>query len=156
MWTHSETTLFAKRQHFLLHMSYSWLPGREACIWAAFLNKVSRNCPFLGSTLATALGREDNKWTTWTLIICGPVCGPCYFSTSFLTGNDRLHVKGIQKPGIRFCCPETCSESDFPKSLTCHNILELPKYSTMEKVKEALQIVINSNKGFISATVTGW
>ncbi|XP_010858470.1 PREDICTED: probable E3 ubiquitin-protein ligase HERC6 isoform X2 [Bison bison bison] len=73
----------------------------------------------------------------------------------FLTGNDRLHVKGIQKPGIRFRCPETCSESDFPKSLTCHNILELPKYSTMKKVKEALQRAINSNKGFISATVTG-
>ncbi|DAA28788.1 TPA: hect domain and RLD 6-like isoform 1 [Bos taurus] len=73
----------------------------------------------------------------------------------FLTGNDRLHVKGIQKPGIRFRCPETCSESDFPKSLTCHNILELPEYSTMKKVKEALQRAINSNKGFISATVTG-
>ncbi|XP_070647001.1 probable E3 ubiquitin-protein ligase HERC6 isoform X3 [Bos indicus] len=73
----------------------------------------------------------------------------------FLTGNDRLHVKGIQKPGIRFRCPETCSESDFPKSLTCHNILELPEYSTMKKVKEALRRAINSNKGFISATVTG-
>uniref|UniRef100_A0A8C2P7V3 HECT domain-containing protein n=1 Tax=Capra hircus TaxID=9925 RepID=A0A8C2P7V3_CAPHI len=73
----------------------------------------------------------------------------------FLTGNDRLHVKGIQKPGIWFRCPETFSERDFPRSLTCHNILELPKYSTMKKMKEALQIAINSNKGFISHTVTG-
>ncbi|XP_043726684.1 probable E3 ubiquitin-protein ligase HERC6 isoform X1 [Cervus elaphus] len=73
----------------------------------------------------------------------------------FLTGNDRLHVKGIQKTGIRFRCPETFSERDFPRSLTCHNILELPKYSTMEKMKEALQIAIKSNKGFISPTVIG-
>ncbi|KAG5207532.1 hypothetical protein JEQ12_017296 [Ovis aries] len=73
----------------------------------------------------------------------------------FLTGNDRLHVKGIQKTGIWFRCPETFSERDFPRSLTCHNILELPKYSTMKKMKKALQIAINSNKGFISHTVTG-
>ncbi|OWK06888.1 HERC6, partial [Cervus elaphus hippelaphus] len=73
----------------------------------------------------------------------------------FLTGNDRLHVKGIEKTGIRFRCPETFSERDFPRSLTCHNILELPKYSTMEKMKEALQIAIKSNKGFISPTVIG-
>lgn len=73
----------------------------------------------------------------------------------FLTGNDRLHVKGIRKTGIWFRCPETFSERDFPRSLTCHNILELPKYSTMKKMKKALQIAINSNKGFISHTVTG-
>ncbi|XP_057584376.1 probable E3 ubiquitin-protein ligase HERC6 [Hippopotamus amphibius kiboko] len=68
----------------------------------------------------------------------------------FLTGNERLHVKGIQKMGIFFRCPETFTEQDFPRALTCHNILDLPKYSSMERMEEALQVVINSNKGFIT------
>ncbi|KAJ8781763.1 hypothetical protein J1605_010747 [Eschrichtius robustus] len=72
----------------------------------------------------------------------------------FLTGNERLHVKGVRKVGILFRCPETFSERDFSRSLTCHNILDLPKYSTMERMEEALQVAINSNKGFISPTVT--
>ncbi|XP_059970992.1 probable E3 ubiquitin-protein ligase HERC6 [Mesoplodon densirostris] len=72
----------------------------------------------------------------------------------FLTGNERLHVKGIRKVGILFHCPETFSERDFSRSLMCHNILDLPKYSTMERMEDALQVAINSNKGFMSPTAT--
>ncbi|XP_035304437.1 probable E3 ubiquitin-protein ligase HERC6 isoform X7 [Cricetulus griseus] len=68
----------------------------------------------------------------------------------FLTGSDRLHVKGLQYEGIRFRCPQTLTEDDNPRSLTCHSILDLPKYSTMERMEEALQVAINSNKGFVS------
>lgn len=68
----------------------------------------------------------------------------------FLTGCDRLRVKGLQNEGIRFRCPEVFSEKDNPRSLTCHSILDLPKYSTMRRMKEALQVAINNNKGFIS------
>ncbi|XP_030879668.1 probable E3 ubiquitin-protein ligase HERC6 isoform X3 [Leptonychotes weddellii] len=68
----------------------------------------------------------------------------------FLSGNDRLRVSGKQEIGILFRCPETFSETDYPRALTCHNILDLPKYSTMEKVEEALQVAINSNRGFVS------
>ncbi|XP_003924053.2 putative E3 ubiquitin-protein ligase HERC6 [Saimiri boliviensis] len=68
----------------------------------------------------------------------------------FLTGRDRLHVRGIQEIGIVFRCPETFSESDHPRSITCHNILDLPKYSTMERMEEALQVAINNNRGFVS------
>ncbi|XP_012502624.1 PREDICTED: probable E3 ubiquitin-protein ligase HERC6 isoform X2 [Propithecus coquereli] len=67
----------------------------------------------------------------------------------FLTGCDRMHVKGLQEMGIIFRCPETFSERDFPRSLTCHNILDLPKYSTMERMEEALQVAINNNRGFV-------
>ncbi|XP_020956424.1 probable E3 ubiquitin-protein ligase HERC6 isoform X7 [Sus scrofa] len=73
----------------------------------------------------------------------------------FLTGNDRLHVRGVQKMGILFRCPETLSERDNPRPLTCHNILDLPKYSTMERMEEALQVAINNHKGFTSPRVTG-
>ncbi|XP_036038711.1 probable E3 ubiquitin-protein ligase HERC6 isoform X2 [Onychomys torridus] len=68
----------------------------------------------------------------------------------FLTGRDRLHVKGLQYDGIKFRCPQTLSEKDNPRSLTCHNILDLPKYSTMKRMKEALQVAINNNQGFVS------
>nr|XP_035978617.1 probable E3 ubiquitin-protein ligase HERC6 isoform X2 [Halichoerus grypus] len=68
----------------------------------------------------------------------------------FLRGNDRLPVRGKQEIGIVFRCPETFSETDYPRALTCHNILDLPKYSTMEKVEEALQVAINSHRGFVS------
>ncbi|KAM5282616.1 putative E3 ubiquitin-protein ligase HERC6 isoform 2-T2 [Hipposideros larvatus] len=70
----------------------------------------------------------------------------------FLTGNYRQPVRGLQEMGIIFRCPETFSEKDCPRSLVCHNILDLPKYSTMERVEEALQVAINSNRGFISET----
>ncbi|XP_022367929.1 probable E3 ubiquitin-protein ligase HERC6 isoform X3 [Enhydra lutris kenyoni] len=72
----------------------------------------------------------------------------------FLRGNDRLPVRGKQEMGIIFRCPETFRETDYPRALTCHNILDLPKYSTMEKVEEALQVAINSNRGFASVQVT--
>ncbi|XP_012973177.1 probable E3 ubiquitin-protein ligase HERC6 isoform X2 [Mesocricetus auratus] len=68
----------------------------------------------------------------------------------FLTGSDRLHVKDLQYEGIIFRCPQTFTEKDNPRSLTCHKILDLPKYSTMKRMKEALQVAINSNKGFVS------
>ncbi|XP_038176815.1 probable E3 ubiquitin-protein ligase HERC6 isoform X2 [Arvicola amphibius] len=70
----------------------------------------------------------------------------------FLTGCDRFHIEGLQFHGIRFRCPQTFSEEDNPRSLTCHSILDLPKYSTMERMKEALQVIINNNKGFASWT----
>ncbi|XP_019320182.2 probable E3 ubiquitin-protein ligase HERC6 isoform X1 [Panthera pardus] len=72
----------------------------------------------------------------------------------FLKGNDRLHARGKQEMGILFRCPKTFSERDNPRALTCHNILDLPKYSTMERVEEALQVAINSNKGFASLQIT--
>uniref|UniRef100_A0A2K5WZ56 HECT and RLD domain containing E3 ubiquitin protein ligase family member 6 n=1 Tax=Macaca fascicularis TaxID=9541 RepID=A0A2K5WZ56_MACFA len=72
----------------------------------------------------------------------------------FLTGRDRLHARGIQKMEIVFRCPETFSERDHPTSITCHHILYLPKYSTMERMEEALQVAINNNRGFVSPMLT--
>ncbi|XP_054543881.1 probable E3 ubiquitin-protein ligase HERC6 [Talpa occidentalis] len=66
----------------------------------------------------------------------------------FLTGNDRLHVRGLKQMGIKFRCPDNLSEEDDPRTLTCHNILDLPKYSTMKKVKKALRDTISNNRGF--------
>ncbi|XP_070265202.1 E3 ISG15--protein ligase HERC5-like isoform X1 [Myotis yumanensis] len=66
----------------------------------------------------------------------------------FLTGTDRIQVKGLKSMKITFCCPENVNEKDPIRALTCFSLLYLPKYSTMERVEEALQVAINSNRGF--------
>ncbi|MBZ3878827.1 putative E3 ubiquitin-protein ligase HERC6 [Sciurus carolinensis] len=72
----------------------------------------------------------------------------------FLTGRDRMHVRGIQDIGIIFRCPESFSENDLPRSVTCYSILDLPKYSTMERMEDALQVAINNSRGFVSPMAT--
>nr|XP_015106001.1 E3 ISG15--protein ligase HERC5 isoform X1 [Vicugna pacos] len=66
----------------------------------------------------------------------------------FLTGTDRIQVKGLQNMKITFCCPENLNERDPIRAQTCFSVLYLPKYSTMERVEEALQVAINNNRGF--------
>ncbi|XP_057584375.1 E3 ISG15--protein ligase HERC5 isoform X2 [Hippopotamus amphibius kiboko] len=66
----------------------------------------------------------------------------------FLTGTDRIQVKGLKNMKITFCCPENLNEKDPLRAQTCFSVLFLPKYSTMERVEEALQAAINSNRGF--------
>ncbi|XP_068831531.1 E3 ISG15--protein ligase HERC5 isoform X3 [Capricornis sumatraensis] len=66
----------------------------------------------------------------------------------FLTGTDRIQVKGVKNMKITFCCPETSNEKDPIRAQTCFSVLYLPKYSTMERVEEALQMAINNNRGF--------
>ncbi|XP_037385436.1 E3 ISG15--protein ligase HERC5 isoform X1 [Talpa occidentalis] len=66
----------------------------------------------------------------------------------FLTGTDRIQVKGLKNMKITFCCPENLNEKDPIRAQTCFSVLYLPKYSTMERVEEALQVAINNSRGF--------
>lgn len=66
----------------------------------------------------------------------------------FLTGTDRIQVKRLKSMKITFCCPENLNEKDPIRAKTCFRVLYLPKYSTMERVEEALQVAINNNTGF--------
>lgn len=66
----------------------------------------------------------------------------------FLTGTDRIQVKGLKNMKITFCCPENMNEKDPIRAQTCISVLYLPKYSTMERVEEALQVAINNSRGF--------
>ncbi|XP_014643409.1 PREDICTED: probable E3 ubiquitin-protein ligase HERC6 [Ceratotherium simum simum] len=66
----------------------------------------------------------------------------------FLTGTDRIQVKGLKNMKITFCCPANLNEKDPIRAQTCCSVLYLPKYSTMERVEEALQVAINSSRGF--------
>ncbi|KAM9086669.1 E3 ISG15--protein ligase HERC5-like isoform 1-T1 [Megaptera novaeangliae] len=67
---------------------------------------------------------------------------------AFLTGTDRIQVKGLKNMKITFRCPEYLNEKDPMRAQTCFSVLYLPKYSTMERVEEALQVAINSSRGF--------
>ncbi|XP_006143351.2 E3 ISG15--protein ligase HERC5 [Tupaia chinensis] len=66
----------------------------------------------------------------------------------FLTGTDRIQIKDVKDMKITFCCPAHLNERDPIRAQTCFSILYLPKYSTMERVEEALQAAINNNRGF--------
>ncbi|CAD7693216.1 unnamed protein product [Nyctereutes procyonoides] len=66
----------------------------------------------------------------------------------FLTGTDRIQVKGLKNMKITFCCLENVNEKDPIRAQTCISVLYLPKYSTMERVEEALQVAINNSRGF--------
>ncbi|KAM6177235.1 LOW QUALITY PROTEIN: E3 ISG15--protein ligase HERC5 [Erethizon dorsatum] len=66
----------------------------------------------------------------------------------FLTGTDRLQIKDWKTMKITFCCPENLNEEDPMRAQMCFRILYLPKYSTMERVEEALQVAINNSRGF--------
>nr|XP_002745648.3 E3 ISG15--protein ligase HERC5 [Callithrix jacchus] len=66
----------------------------------------------------------------------------------FLTGTDRIQIKDLKNMKITFCCPENWNEREPMRALTCFSVLFLPKYSTMERVEEALQVAINNNRGF--------
>ncbi|XP_022438017.1 E3 ISG15--protein ligase HERC5 isoform X3 [Delphinapterus leucas] len=67
---------------------------------------------------------------------------------AFLTGTDRIQLIGLKNMKITFRCPEDLNEKDPIRAQTCFSVLYLPKYSTMERVEEALQVAINSNRGF--------
>ncbi|XP_042638346.1 E3 ISG15--protein ligase HERC5 [Orycteropus afer afer] len=66
----------------------------------------------------------------------------------FLTGTDRLQFKELKNMKITFCCPENWNEKDPIRVQTCVSVLFLPKYSTMERVEEALQVAVNNDRGF--------
>ncbi|XP_058523035.1 E3 ISG15--protein ligase HERC5 isoform X1 [Ochotona princeps] len=66
----------------------------------------------------------------------------------FLTGTDRTQIKNLKNVQITFLCPEHLNEKDPMQAQTSFCFLYLPKYSTMERVEEALQFAISNNRGF--------
>ncbi|KAM6220950.1 E3 ISG15--protein ligase HERC5 [Rhynchocyon petersi] len=66
----------------------------------------------------------------------------------FLTGSDRLPIKGLRNMKITFYCPEIFNENTPMRAQTCFSTLILPKYSTMGRMEEALQLAIKHERGF--------
>ena len=67
---------------------------------------------------------------------------------SFVTGSDRVPLKGLAK--LTFIVQQHGRESldRLPTALTCFNRLLLPPYETREILKERLIVAIENGKGF--------
>ncbi|XP_023201017.1 probable E3 ubiquitin-protein ligase HERC4 [Xiphophorus maculatus] len=69
----------------------------------------------------------------------------------FLTGFRKVPVLGMDQIRMTIRIKQIQSGLDdeqFPESLTCHSILELPMYSTKEIMRERLTEALESNRGF--------
>ncbi|XP_074084239.1 putative E3 ubiquitin-protein ligase HERC6 isoform X2 [Macrotis lagotis] len=66
----------------------------------------------------------------------------------FLTGSDRFQAQCKKNVGIRFSYLEYLKEEYLPLVRSCDHVLFLPRYSTMERMEEALHMAIKNNKGF--------
>ncbi|CAG5134325.1 unnamed protein product, partial [Candidula unifasciata] len=65
----------------------------------------------------------------------------------FTTGTDRVPVGGLSK--LKMIIARNGPDSDrLPTSHTCFNVLLLPEYATVDKLKDRLLKAINYSKGF--------
>ena len=66
---------------------------------------------------------------------------------SFVTGNDRVPLKGLSN--VTFQIIKQGEDSDkLPTAFTCFNKLMLPEYSSKEKLRDRLFLAIQNSKGF--------
>ena len=65
----------------------------------------------------------------------------------FLTGTDRIPICGMKRVKI-FIQSTNGGDAYFPVAHTCFNLLDLPKYSNRDILKEKLLTAIEHNQGF--------
>ncbi|KAI2658144.1 putative E3 ubiquitin-protein ligase HERC4 [Labeo rohita] len=65
----------------------------------------------------------------------------------FLTGSDRIPILGMKSLAL-VIQPTGGGEQYFPVAHTCFNLLDLPKYTSKETLKEKLLHAIEHNQGF--------
>ncbi|ORX67806.1 HECT-domain-containing protein [Linderina pennispora] len=65
----------------------------------------------------------------------------------FATSSDRVPIGGLSK--LHFVIAKNGGDSDrLPTSHTCFNVLLLPEYKTVEKLRERLLTAIHNSEGF--------
>jgi len=65
----------------------------------------------------------------------------------FATGSDRSPIGGLKN--LRFVITRHGDDSDrLPQAHTCFNVLLLPEYCTLEKLRDRLVLAINNSTGF--------
>nr|CAH8850177.1 unnamed protein product [Trichobilharzia regenti] len=65
----------------------------------------------------------------------------------FSTGSDRVPVGGMSK--MKFTIARQGADTNrLPSAHTCFNILLLPEYQSLEKLKQSLLLAITHCKGF--------
>lgn len=71
----------------------------------------------------------------------------CVFSPVFLTGSDRIPILGMKSLKL-VIQPTGGGEHYLPVAHTCFNLLDLPKYTTIDALREKLLQAIDHNQGF--------
>lgn len=67
--------------------------------------------------------------------------------TVFLTGSDRIPILGMKSLKL-VIQPTGGGEHYLPVAHTCFNLLDLPKYTSLETLREKLLQAIDHNQGF--------
>lgn len=65
----------------------------------------------------------------------------------FLTGSDRIPILGMKSLKL-VIQPTSGGEHYLPVAHTCFNLLDLPKYTSIETLREKLLQAIDHNQGF--------
>lgn len=67
--------------------------------------------------------------------------------TVFLTGSDRIPILGMKSLKL-VIQPTSGGEHYLPVAHTCFNLLDLPKYTSLETLRGKLLQAIDHNQGF--------
>lgn len=78
------------------------------------------------------------SWKSETVSLTFPV---------FLTGSDRIPILGMKSLKL-VIQPTGGGEHYLPVAHTCFNLLDLPKYTSLETLQEKLLQAIDHNQGF--------
>lgn len=70
-----------------------------------------------------------------------------HVSPVFLTGSDRIPILGMKSLKL-VIQPTGGGEHYLPVAHTCFNLLDLPKYTSAETLREKLLHAIDHNQGF--------
>ncbi len=65
----------------------------------------------------------------------------------FATGSDRVPIQGLKD--LKFVIQRSGNRNEqIPTAHTCYNILDLPEYNSIEKLREKLDIALENTEGF--------
>jgi hypothetical protein len=64
----------------------------------------------------------------------------------FVTGSDRAPIRGLGS--MEFIIMKNGEPNSIPTSHTCFSHLLLPKYESVEQLREKLLLAINNSRGF--------
>ncbi|XP_073327616.1 probable E3 ubiquitin-protein ligase HERC4 [Pagrus major] len=67
----------------------------------------------------------------------------------FLTGYRGVPILGMDQIQMKVQAQSDSDDKHFPKSLTCHSILDLPLYSTKEIMRDRLTEALKPKSGFL-------
>jgi len=71
----------------------------------------------------------------------------CLLYSVFLTGSDRIPILGMKS--LKLVIQPTCGgEHYLPVAHTCFNLLDLPKYTSIQTLCDKLLQAIDQNEGF--------